>query len=70
MLSGHGHVCHRVRGNSHAKHRSSTDWRPRKFCDMADIKVDPKDGLAVQDLTTLDAAWLLDRERERERARL
>ena len=33
---------------------------------MADIKVDPKDGLAVQDLTTLDAAWLLDRERERE----
>ena len=34
---------------------------------MADIQVDPKDGLAVQDLTTLDAAWLLDRERERER---
>ena len=40
---------------------------------MADIKVDPKDGLAVQDLSTLDAAWRLerglDRERQRERER-
>ena len=32
--------------------------QPRRFCGMTDIKVDPKDGLAVQDLSTLDASWL------------